>query len=106
MRDIELVRVSRTQIGFYMAALERYRSDVGTYPSSQEGLRSLREKPAGKSGWKGPYLQQDVENDAWGRPYFYMFPSKHGEKPDLVSYGKDGRPGGAGADEDITSRSL
>ena len=104
--DIALARYSRMQIECYMVALDDYKADVGDYPNSREGLQALRVAPIGKVSWKGPYLQRDVGNDGWGRPFVYVFPGKHGDKPDIISYGKDGAPGGTGANEDLTSWSL
>jgi general secretion pathway protein G len=101
-----LVRLTRAQINYYMIALERYRADVGDYPSTAEGLEALHTAPGGQLSWKGPYLQKELENDAWGRPYTYRYPGRHGDKPDIVSYGRDGVPGGSGLDEDIASWAL
>lgn len=50
----------------------------------------------------GPYLKKGVPNDPWGRPYAYKSPGEHGEY-DLLSFGKDGRPGGSGEAADITN---
>ena len=52
--------------------------------------------------WHGPYLQKAVPHDPWGHPYIYHSP---GEKDDydLMSYGKDGAPGGQGESADITN---
>jgi general secretion pathway protein G len=43
-----------------------------------------------------------VPMDPWGRPYIYKVPGEHGEY-DLVSYGKDGQPGGTGEASDIVN---
>jgi general secretion pathway protein G len=100
------VRTVRAQIVAFLTALDRYRADVGEYPSSSEGLQTLRATPPGMTRWRGPYLDKDVPTDAWGRPYIYVFPGNHGGQPDVFSYGRDGRPGGAGEDADITSWSV
>jgi general secretion pathway protein G len=52
--------------------------------------------------WNGPYLQRAVPPDPWGKPYQYRFPGEHGEF-DLLSWGKDGQPGGTGDAADLTS---
>jgi general secretion pathway protein G len=52
--------------------------------------------------WSGPYLQKKVPLDPWGKPYLYKQPGEHGEY-DLLTYGKDGQPGGTGENSDITS---
>ena len=60
-------------------------------------------KPADEPRWNGPYLQKDVPPDPWGHPYVYQTPGQQGEF-DLLSYGKDGQPGGEGDAADISYR--
>lgn len=95
-------RTARAQIVSLGKALDQYRLDSGHYPSSENGLNSLNERPANEPKWDGPYLQQAVPPDPWGKPYIYVMPGEHGEY-DLVSLGKDGAPGGEGADSDVFS---
>jgi len=92
---------AKAQIELLGQALDQFRLDVGRYPSTQEGLNALVTNP-GIDNWQGPYLKKGLPNDPWGRPYHYQSPGSHGEY-DLVSYGKDGSPGGEGEDKDITS---
>jgi general secretion pathway protein G len=89
------------QIHVLFTALDSYRLDVGTYPTSEQGLQALRLKPEGAAGWDGPYLQKDVPNDPWNNPYVYKFPSKNPGQPEIISYGADGKPGGTGENADI-----
>lgn len=96
------VKVAKAQMDALEKALDQYRLDVGRYPSSEQGLAALNDKPAGEAKWAGPYLKKAVPPDPWGRAYVYKAPGEHGEY-DLLSYGKDGRPGGTGEDADITS---
>lgn len=96
------VKVAKAQIDAFDKALDQFRIDVGRYPTTEEGLQALRAQPGGEAKWAGPYLKKDVPNDPWGRPYVYQQPGTHGDF-DLISYGKDGRPGGAGEDADVTS---
>jgi general secretion pathway protein G len=96
------IRVTKAQIESFAKALDQYRLDIGRYPSSEEGLAVLRTNPNSNPKWTGPYLQKDVPLDPWGNAYVYRAPGEHGEF-DLISYGKDGRPGGSGDGEDITS---
>jgi general secretion pathway protein G len=96
------VRVAKTQLEALIKALDQYRLDVGRYPTNDEGLVALRVNPASNPKWTGPYLQKDVPLDPWGNSYVYRAPGEHGDF-DLVSYGKDGRPGGTGEAQDITS---
>ena len=96
------VKVTRAQIDALQKALDQYRIDTGRYPDSQPGLAALVTKPADEPRWQGPYLAKAVPNDPWGRAYFYRSPGEHGEY-DLLSYGRDGAPGGEGENADLTS---
>ena len=96
------VKVARAQVDALDKALDQFRLDVGRYPTSEEGLQALAVQPASETGWAGPYLKKGVPMDPWGRPYVYVSPGQHGDF-DLLSYGKDGRPGGSGEDADITN---
>lgn len=87
----------------FTGALDRYRKDTGSYPPTGLGLTALRDPPEGVQNWQGPYVSHEVHNDPWGRPYYYKYPGDHGEKPDVASYGTDGRPGGEGVNADIVS---
>jgi general secretion pathway protein G len=95
-------KAARAQVDALEKALDQYRLDVGRYPSTEAGLAALVVRPSGNAKWSGPYLKKAVPPDPWGRPYAYKSPGEHGEY-DLVSFGKDGRPGGTGDDADITS---
>lgn len=95
-------KVARAQIDAFEKALEQYRLDTGHFPSSDQGLTALMVKPSGEAKWAGPYLKRAVPPDPWGRPYLYKSPGEHGET-DLISYGKDGKPGGQGDDADVTN---
>jgi general secretion pathway protein G len=96
------VKVARAQVDGLDKALDQYRLDVGHYPTSEQGLQALVTQPSGEVNWAGPYLKKAVPPDPWGRSYVYQQPGSHGDF-DLVSYGKDGRPGGNGEDADITN---
>lgn len=96
------IKAARAQIDALGKALDQYRLDVGTYPSTEQGLSTLVVRPPNESRWDGPYLQKDAPDDPWGNPYVFVMPGEHGEY-DLVSYGKDGMPGGDGEAGDITN---
>jgi general secretion pathway protein G len=96
------VKVARAQIGALQKALDQYRIDVGRYPSSQQGLAALMAAPAGETRWSGPYLAKAVPRDPWGHDYQYRAPGEHGDV-DLLSMGRDGRPGGDGEDADLVN---
>lgn len=93
-------KIARAQIGAFEKALDQYRLDTGHYPSTEQGLAALNERPANEPKWAGPYLQKAVPMDPWGRPYQYRQPGGHGDY-DIVSYGKDGQPGGSDDNEDL-----
>lgn len=96
------VKVARAQIDAFEKALEAYRLDTGRLPSSEAGLGALVTRPAGEARWQGPYLKKAVPSDPWGNAYVYKHPGERGDY-DLVSYGRDGKPGGQGEDADITN---
>ena len=96
------VNVARAQIDALEKALDQYRLDIGRYPSAELGLKALIERPAAEPKWNGPYLRKGVPLDPWGKPYLYRIPGEKTEF-DIVSYGKDGQPGGSGENADITN---
>ena len=94
---------ARLQIEELGAGLDLYHLEVGRYPTTQEGLVALVEKPATASNWNGPYLKKkDIPNDPWGNPYRYESPGKNGMY-DLYSYGADNQQGGEDTNADIVS---
>jgi general secretion pathway protein G len=95
-------KTARAQIDALEKALDQYRLDVGHYPSTEQGLAALNERPAAETRWAGPYLKKAVPLDPWGKPYMYKFPGDHGEY-DVFTYAKDGQAGGTGEAEDIGS---
>ena len=96
------IQVARAQIDAFEKALDQYRLDTRRYPTTEQGLRALVERPVGEAQWDGPYLRKGVPPDPWGHPYVYRTPGTRGDY-DIVSYGKDGRPGGTGEDADIVN---
>ena len=95
-------KVARAQIESFGQALDQYRLDVGHYPTTEQGLASLRKLPQQELRWQGPYLKRDIPPDPWGHPYVYVRPGIHGDY-DLISLGADGQPGGEGEATDVTS---
>ena len=96
------IKTVRAQIDAFGKALDQYRLDIGHYPPTDLGLNALVVRPASEPKWAGPYLVKAVPADPWGRPYQYKAPGEHGDY-DLLSFGKDGQPGGDGEAADITS---
>jgi general secretion pathway protein G len=96
------IKAARAQIDAFEKALEALRLDTGRYPTTEQGLDALFRQPADESKWQGPYLKKAVPLDPWGHPYVYKQPGDHGDF-DILSYGRDGKPGGDGEDADITN---
>jgi general secretion pathway protein G len=98
---------AETQIELLSVALDNYRLDNGSYPTTAQGLQALRVRPATAPiprNWRGPYLRRDVPADPWDRPYVYVSPGEHDPSSfDLLTLGRDGQPGGEEEDADIAS---
>jgi general secretion pathway protein G len=97
------INVAKAQIDALEKALDQYRLDTGHYPSTELGLVSLVQRPQNEPKWSGPYLRKDVPLDPWGRAYVYKMPGDKGGDFDIVTFGKDGQPGGTGENADITN---
>lgn len=94
------VRATKTQIGMLEKALTAYQVDMGSYPSSQQGLDALMAVPAdARNGakWSGPYLEKQIPADPWGNPFTYELTS-----PDQFHITSAGPDGAAGTADDIT----
>jgi general secretion pathway protein G len=98
---------ARSQVELFATALNQYRLDNDTYPTTDQGLSALRTMPTQGDpprNWRGPYLSRVVPVDPWGRPYVYVSPgAENPQTYDLYSLGRDGKVGGDGEDADITS---
>ena len=92
----------RAQIDGFEKALDTFRLDTGRYPTTEQGLNALVTKPADAAKWNGPYLRKAVPLDPWGNPYRYKSPAEKGDY-EILSYGKDGQPGGSGDGADISN---
>jgi general secretion pathway protein G len=98
---------AKMDIASFETALKMYKLDNGVYPSTEQGLAALIEKPETEKPetgvipkkWReGGYLEKrKVSKDPWGNDLVYISPGVHGDF-DLISYGKDGVPGGEGED--------
>lgn len=94
--------VAKAQIEAFSKALDQYRLDVGRFPTTEQGLAALMAAPGANKKWNGPYLSKEIPPDPWGNAYVYHAPGAKGDY-DIVSYGKDGAPGGTGDAADITN---
>ena len=95
-------KIAKAQIESLGKALDQYRLDVGSYPTTEQGLAALNARPQNLERWAGPYLKKAVPPDPWGAAYIYKSPGEHGDY-DLLSYGVDGQPGGVGEAADVVS---
>ncbi|HIE43959.1 MAG TPA: type II secretion system protein GspG [Candidatus Omnitrophica bacterium] len=98
---------AKIQIRNIESALKLFKLDNGFYPSTEQGLQALVEKPTTgripKNYPEGGYLEGGkVPLDPWGYPYIYLCPGLYGDY-DIISYGRDGKEGGEGFDADLYS---
>lgn len=106
-------RITRAKLDIQQlqTALDTYRTDQGRYPTQEQGLQALYEKP-GREPVPArypaePYLRgRQSPSDPWNSPYIYLSPGRKGEPYEIISYGSDGEPGGEGDAADISSASI
>jgi len=90
--DTSKIKTAQLQMELISTGLDAFRLDTGSYPASLDELRSSK-----ANNWQGPYLSKKIPMDPWGNSYVYR-----NEKPYvLMSYGKDGSPGGEDLDADV-----
>jgi general secretion pathway protein G len=87
-------KIAHQSIERLASVLDIYKLDVGTYPTTEQGLQEH---------WSGPYVKgENVPEDPWGHPFLYRMPSQRpGHDYDLYSLGPTGKPGGTGSDAEI-----
>ena len=94
------INVAKTHLQLLETALDRLEIDTARYPTTEEGLAALINRPA-LANWRGPYIRGAVPLDPWGNPYGYRSPGRHNRNGvDLWSGGPDGK---ADTDDDITN---
>lgn len=102
------ITTTKTQIANLSTSIEQFYLEVGRYPSQEEGLEALVERPSSvpEEKWTGPYTEKDVlPRDGWDRPFEYEPPSEENNNRYLIrSLGADGRLGGEKTDSDLTNR--
>jgi general secretion pathway protein G len=103
-------QTAEVQIRSLENALALYYADNGTYPTTEQTLKALVEKPSIEplpQKWKGPYLEKGIlPKDPWGKDYIYLSHGVHLPEFDLLSYGKDGVQGGDGEFADIENWNI
>jgi general secretion pathway protein G len=103
--DTARVTAAKTDINSIKQALDLYRLDNFKYPTTEQGLQALVKQPADPTITNYPphgYLST-LPKDPWGNPYIYTSPGSDGREFEIMSYGRDGKPGGEGPDADILS---
>jgi general secretion pathway protein G len=101
--DEARVTKARNDIRALESALNLYRLDNFRYPTTDQGLRALVERPGGQPearNWRSGGYMDRLPTDPWGNPYQYVHPGRHGDI-DIYSFGADGRPGGEGINAEI-----
>jgi len=110
LENVDKARVTRAQsdIRAIQTALDLYRLDNFKYPTTEQGLQALVTQPSDPTITNyrsGGYLPS-LPKDPWGNFYQYASPGANGRDYDIVSYGRDGKPGGEGYDADISTSTL
>jgi general secretion pathway protein G len=97
------VKTANMQLKMLKTAIQTFRLDLGRYPSTEEGLAALQDRPDGPDAqlWAGPYLEEKLPADPWGTPYQYRSEASGDQEFTLYSFGADTKPGGEGNDADI-----
>lgn len=94
-------KTAAVQIKDLEQATELFRLDVGRFPSNDEGLEALVNRPGSAPGWNGPYLKKGgVPKDPWGNDYRYESPGKRTDV-DIYTLGADNSIGGEGENADV-----
>lgn len=102
--DQSKAQTAQAQVKMLRGAVESMRLDIGRYPTAEEGLALLSRPPADPAlakRWRGPYLDDTLPPDPWGKPYQYALPGADAQPFALYSLGADGKRGGEGLDADI-----
>jgi general secretion pathway protein G len=95
------VETAKIQVEALGAAVDSFNIDTGRFPTTEESLKALVEKPAGLDSWDGPYIKKkDSLIDPWGEPYHYQHPGS-GREYDIFSLGSDRKEGGEGDAGDV-----
>lgn len=110
LENVDKARVTRaaSDIRAIQTALDLYRLDNFKYPTTEQGLQALVTQPNDPSITNyrsGGYLPS-LPKDPWNNVYQYASPGANGRDYDIISYGRDGKPGGEGYDADISTSTL
>ncbi|HLW23598.1 MAG TPA: type II secretion system major pseudopilin GspG [Steroidobacteraceae bacterium] len=110
IENVDKARVTRAQsdIRGIETALDLYRLDNFKYPTTEQGLQALVTQPNDPTitNWRAGGYLPSLPKDPWGNTYQYQSPGADGRDYDIISYGRDGKPGGEGYDADISTSTL
>jgi general secretion pathway protein G len=110
IENVDKARVTRAQsdIRGIETALDLYRLDNFKYPTTEQGLQALVTQPNDPTitNWRAGGYLPTLPKDPWGNIYQYQSPGADGRDYDIISYGRDGKPGGEGYDADISTSTL
>ena len=100
------VTTAQMQMNSLVTALKLFYLDNGFFPTTEQSLTALVEKPTTgqiPEKWReGGYLEKkDIPRDPWSHDYLYLSPGRDGEAFQIVSFGRDGKEGGEGFDADL-----
>jgi len=102
--DDARVTATKAQLRVLHQAINLFKLDTGRYPTEDEGLVALVERPSGLSDWSGPYVKvTEIPKDAWGHAVMYELRPESGKPFVVKSLGRDGAEGGTGYDKDLFS---
>jgi general secretion pathway protein G len=100
------IDTTKTQVDQLSAALDFFQVDNGRYPNTGEGLEALIKRPDGLATWNGPYLaKNEIPLDGWHHPFIYQA-DQDADGYSITSLGADGKPGGTGANADVSRSTL
>jgi general secretion pathway protein G len=102
------VAAAKSDLAAIGQALDMYKLDNSTYPTTDQGLEALVTKPSGNPeprNWNPSGYLKKLPEDPWRRPYLYTSPAQ-GAPYEIRSLGADGRDGGEGEDQDLSSLDL
>jgi general secretion pathway protein G len=103
--EVDKARVTKAQadVRALESALNMYKLDNFRFPTTEQGLRALSERPTAPPearNWRAGGYITTLPQDPWGNPYQYLSPGQHGSI-DVFSLGADGKVGGQGDDADV-----
>ena len=106
--DVAKVKRAQSDIRAIQTALDLYRLDNFKYPTTEQGLQALVKQPADPTitNYAASGYLKSLPKDPWGNVYQYASPGTDGRDFDIITYGRDGKPGGEGYDADISTATL